>query len=119
MFFTVVVLSIPILTLLECIWFLAPTVALCLQQCKALQEQIRSIQIRSLTSEDSVDKWSTKQLWDDVLKDIRIAVATYAVLRDALCHRFVQMESIALIVIDEGRCQRSVLQYASFANEVI
>lgn len=42
-------------------------------------------------------------MWDDALTDVRIAVATYAVLQDALSHAFVTIESIGLIVFDEGQ----------------
>jgi ERCC4-related helicase len=34
--------------------------------------------------------------------NVNIVVSTYAVLYDALCHAFVSMESLALIVFDEG-----------------
>ncbi|KAK3934201.1 RNase3 domain-containing protein [Diplogelasinospora grovesii] len=84
------------------IWFLTPTVQLCLQQCEALEQQIRSVQVRSLTSKDDVDKWRNKKLWDDVLANVGVAVATYAVLQNALSSAYVSMESIALIVFDEA-----------------
>lgn len=81
---------------------MVPKVALCQQQCAALQTQIRSVQIRSFSSLDNVDKWKSKTLWDDALTNVRVAVATYAVLQNALDDAFVTMESIALIVFDEG-----------------
>jgi hypothetical protein len=40
------------------------------------------------------DKWSDKATWD--------AVSTYAVLCDKFSHAFVDMESLALIVFNEG-----------------
>ena len=75
---------------------------LCLQQLAVLQSQIASVQIKSLTSLDHVDKWSNKATWDAVLTNVNIVVSTYAVLCDALSHAFVDMESLALIVFDEG-----------------
>ena len=75
---------------------------LCLQQLAVLQSQISSVQIKSLTSLDNVDKWSNKATWDAVLTNVSIVVATYAVLDDALSHAFVEMETLALIVFDEG-----------------
>jgi len=77
-------------------------VQLCLQQLDVLQSQIASVQIKSLTSQDKVDKWSHKAEWDAVLTNVNIVVSTYAVLRDALYHAFVEMKSLALIVFDEG-----------------
>lgn len=75
---------------------------LCLQQLDVLQSQIASVQIKSLTSLDNVDKWSDKATWDAVLINVNIVVSTYAVLCDTLSHAFVDMESLALIVFDEG-----------------
>jgi ERCC4-related helicase len=77
-------------------------VALCSQQLYVLQSQISSVQIKSLTSVDNVDRWTEKADWDVVLKNVNVVVSTYAVLHDALCHAFVSMDSIALIVFDEG-----------------
>ena len=75
---------------------------LCLQQLAVLQSQIASVQIKSFTSLDNVDKWSDKATWDAVLTNVDIVVSTYAVLCDALFHGFVKMETLALIVFDEG-----------------
>lgn len=75
---------------------------LCLQQLAVLQSQITSVQIKSFTSLDNVDKWLDKATWDAALTNVNIVVATYAVLCDALFHAFVEIKSIALIVFDEG-----------------
>ncbi|KAK0613693.1 hypothetical protein B0T14DRAFT_569711 [Immersiella caudata] len=83
------------------IWFLTPTVALCQQQCKTLQGQIQSVEVQSFSSLDKVEKWSP-QLWEAALGNVRVAVATYAVLQNALSSSFVKMNSIALIVFDEA-----------------
>ncbi|KAK0710286.1 hypothetical protein B0T26DRAFT_623466, partial [Lasiosphaeria miniovina] len=84
------------------IWFLTPTVELCRQQCKTLQQQIRSVEIRSFSSRDNVDGWRSQELWDAALDNVRVAVATYAVLQNSLSDGFVKMASIALIVFDEA-----------------
>ena len=76
--------------------------ALCLQQLSVLQSQIASVQIKSFTSLDNVSRWTEKPVWDAVLTNVNIVVSTYAVLCEALCHAFVSMESLALIVFDEG-----------------
>lgn len=43
-----------------------------------------------------------QSLWDAVLKNVKVVVSTYQILLDALTHGFVRMESLALIVFDEG-----------------
>ena len=89
------------------IWFLVPKVKLCEQQCLALQAQIPSVLIMSLSSANGVDNWRNKKVWDSALTNVRIVVATYAVLQNALDDAFVTMDSIALIVMDEGKiCTR-------------
>jgi len=77
-------------------------VTLCLQQLQVLQSQISSVQIKSLTSIDNVDRWTKKEDWDVVLTNVSIVVSTYAVLGEALGHAFVHMDRLALIVFDEG-----------------
>ncbi|KAH7407652.1 RNase3 domain-containing protein [Cadophora sp. MPI-SDFR-AT-0126] len=84
------------------IWFLAPTIALCSQQFGVLRSQISSVQIKSFTSADNVDRWTEKAIWDGMLADTRIVVSTFAVLHEALCHGFVSIGSLALIVFDEA-----------------
>lgn len=60
------------------------------------------MQIKSFTSTDNVDRWTEKADWDAVLTNVKVVVSTYAVLLDALCHGFVDIGSLALIVFDEG-----------------
>ncbi|KAH9206065.1 RNase3 domain-containing protein [Leptodontidium sp. 2 PMI_412] len=84
------------------IWLLATTIALCSQQFDVLRSQISSVQIKSFTSADSVDRWSEKAIWDDMLANTSIVVSTFAVLHEALCHGFVSIGSLALIVFDEA-----------------
>lgn len=87
---------------METIWFIAPTVALCIQQCDNLRSQIpRSVQIERVTGADHVDTWSTRA-WGGLLKSARIVVSTPQVLLDALSHGFVKMDMFSLIVFDEG-----------------
>ena len=84
------------------IWFLAPTVALCAQQFEYLQSQITFVHMKYLSGADEVERWTEQSLWDAVLKDCKVVVSTYQILLDALTHGFVKMESLALIVFDEG-----------------
>lgn len=57
--------------------------------------------MKLLTGQENVETWSAN-IWDIILRDVRIVVSTYQVLLDALCHSFVKMERLALIVFDEG-----------------
>jgi len=41
-------------------------------------------------------------MWDAILKNVRIVVSTYQILLNALDHGFVWMQSLALVVFDEG-----------------
>ncbi|PBP20089.1 RNase3 domain-containing protein [Diplocarpon rosae] len=86
----------------QIIWFLAPTVALSAQQFGYISSQITSVQSKFLSGADGVDRWTEQSHWDAVLKNIKIVVSTYQILLDALTHGFVLMESLALIVFDEG-----------------
>ncbi|CAG7966166.1 unnamed protein product [Penicillium olsonii] len=84
------------------IWFLAPTVALCIQQHETIRSQISTVKTKILTGMDNVDRWTDQSIWDAVLKDVRVVVSTHAVLADALGHGFVQMSRLALLVFDEA-----------------
>ncbi len=66
-----------------------------------LCQHIPSVQTRFLRGED-VELWTEQSVWDAVLKNIRIVVSTPKVLLDGLTHAFVRLESIALLVVDEG-----------------
>jgi ERCC4-related helicase len=88
---------------LQRIWFLAKTVALCEQQYHVLHGQLPSVQTKFLCGADNVDNWSEQIVWDGVLHNVRLVVSTYQVLFDAMVHNFVKLESLALIVFDEGR----------------
>lgn len=48
-------------------------------------------------------KGSEQSLWDAVLLNVKVVVSTYQILLDALNHAFVRIESLALIVFDEGK----------------
>lgn len=49
-----------------------------------------------------MDRWTEQHLWDAVLSNTKIVVSTYQILLDALTHAFIRMESLALIIFDEG-----------------
>lgn len=83
-------------------WFLAPNVSLCAQQFDVLRSQIPEVQAKFLCGADNVDAWSEQRIWDKVLLNVRIVVSTYQVLLDALSHAFIPINSLALIVFDEG-----------------
>lgn len=58
--------------------------------------------MKYLSGADGVDRWTDENLWNAVLQNVKVVVSTYQILLDALTHSFVKMESLALIVFDEG-----------------
>lgn len=107
------------LTANQLVWFLAPTgqypldcqiqhdadnslVALCQQHSVSFSVNLPAYQLRVLSGEDEVDRWTNQTIWDAALKNIRIVISSYAVLLDALSHGFVTMERLALCIFDEG-----------------
>ncbi|OOF92937.1 hypothetical protein ASPCADRAFT_54162 [Aspergillus carbonarius ITEM 5010] len=89
------------------IWFLTPTVALCLQQFKIISEGIPAVRARTLTSLDKVELWREKTIWDAILKDMQVVVSTHAVLADAMSHGFVKITQLGLMIFDEAHhCMR-------------
>ncbi|KAK2797192.1 hypothetical protein FQN50_009291 [Emmonsiellopsis sp. PD_5] len=89
-------------TIVALVWFLAPTVVLATQQHAAISKQLSAYQTRLLLGSDNVQYWSTKEVWDDMLLNIRVVVSTAQVLLDAMTHGFVTMRQIALLVFDEA-----------------
>lgn len=83
-------------------WFLAPSVALCLQQHRELVQYITPYNHRCFSGNDNVDKWTDQKLWNAALLNIRVVVSTPQILYDALAHGFVKITNIALLVFDEG-----------------
>jgi hypothetical protein len=73
------------------------------------------VQIKSFTSRENVDRWTKKADWDVVLTNVKIVVSTYAVLHEALFHAFIKIESLALIVFDEGQLNVFLNQLQNFS----
>ncbi|PPJ60352.1 hypothetical protein CBER1_10883 [Cercospora berteroae] len=89
------------------IWFLAPSRTLAQQQHHVLNTELSAYGIRLLTGADEVDKWTDQPLWDAVFVNVRVVVATPAILRDVLTHAFVKISRLALCVFDEAhRCTK-------------
>ena len=84
------------------VWFLAPTVDLASQQYDVLRAQIRVAVSKFICGADNVDAWSSQKVWDAVLLNVRIVVSTFQILSDAVQHGFVRLDSLSLLVIDEG-----------------
>lgn len=84
------------------IWFLAPTVSLCAQQYEVMKTQIPSVQTKLITGANQVDSWS-RSTWEGALVNVKIVVTTNQVLLEALLHGFVQISSLALLILDEGK----------------
>jgi hypothetical protein len=55
-----------------------------------------------LTGDDGVDGWSNQEVWDTALQGSKVVFSTHAVLADALTHGFIKLQSLALLVFDEG-----------------
>ena len=86
----------------QLVWFLAPTVTLCIQQFKIISQNLPSASTRLITGSDNVERWSTQEIWDGILGSHRIVVSTHAILSDALSHGFITMSRLGLLVFDEG-----------------
>lgn len=89
------------------VWFVAPSVELCIQQHNVIQEAMPAFKTCLLTGQDNVEKWSDKRVWDAALDGVRITVSTPAILADALQHALVPIDQLALLVFDEGESSRS------------
>ena len=61
-----------------------------------------AVKTRLLIGDEGPERWSHQALWDVALKDVQIVFSTFTVLADALCHAFVKLRQLALIVFDEG-----------------
>lgn len=59
--------------------------------------------MKLLSGSDNVDSWSSEAIWTEFLLNVKIVVSTYQILYDALSHAFVKLDSLALIVFDEGK----------------
>ena len=75
---------------------------LCKQQYDVLRLHLPSVQIRFLSGQDKPELWRNQSIWDDVLKNISVVVSTHDVLLGALSNGFVRIQSLALLVFDEG-----------------
>ncbi|KAL4737329.1 ATP-dependent helicase dcl2 [Aspergillus similis] len=84
------------------IWFLAPTVALCLQQHRVISQHIPAAKSRTLLGLNKVELWTEQAIWDAVLEDIQVLVSTPAVLLDAMTHGFVNISRLGLLIFDEA-----------------
>ncbi|KAI5307277.1 Dicer-like protein 2 [Ascosphaera pollenicola] len=84
------------------VWFLAPTVVLAQQQHTTISPQLAQYQSRLLIGADNVEFWSTQEIWDAALLNIRIVISTPQILLDALSNGFIRMQRLSLIVFDEA-----------------
>ncbi len=81
---------------------MAPTVTLAKQQEDVIRAQIPGVQSRLICGMHGVDAWSSRAIWEEILRNIRVIVSTFQILFDAVSHGFVRLDSLSLIVIDEG-----------------
>ncbi|KAG5941832.1 hypothetical protein E4U53_007342, partial [Claviceps sorghi] len=71
------------------------------QQFHVIRLQVPAVSMKLLTGQENVETWSAAT-WKPLLRGVRIVVSTYQVLHDALCHGFVKMDRLSLIVFDEA-----------------
>ncbi|KAF9005526.1 hypothetical protein BDQ17DRAFT_1424006 [Cyathus striatus] len=83
-------------------WFFAPTVALCAQQKRVIQEYL-PVSVGLISGALEPNQWKESRLWKTVLKTHRVIVSTPQVLLDALRHGYVNLgKDISLLVFDEA-----------------
>jgi hypothetical protein len=68
-----------------------------------------AVSMRMLTGDDGVDCWSNQEIWDAALRGFKVVFSTHAVLADALTHGFVKLQSLALLVFDEGEKYKIII----------
>ncbi|KAJ3808003.1 hypothetical protein F5876DRAFT_46960 [Lentinula aff. lateritia] len=82
-------------------WFLAPTVALCEQQCNVMKGALH-VSVGLITGALAPDQWKDANLWKAVLNTHQVMVSTPQILLDALRHGYIIMGDIGLIIFDEA-----------------
>ncbi|KAL6855709.1 P-loop containing nucleoside triphosphate hydrolase protein [Trichoderma novae-zelandiae] len=82
------------------IWFIAPTVSLCVQQHGVLRLQIAAVPMMVLAGNSNVNAWGP-DIWTSLLDKVRVVISTPQVLLDALDHAYINMDLLALLVFDE------------------
>ncbi|KAH7881254.1 uncharacterized protein C8R40DRAFT_1164658 [Lentinula edodes] len=82
-------------------WFLAPTVALCEQQCNVIKSALH-VSVGQITGALAPDQWKDASLWKAVLNTHQVMVSTPQILLDALRHGYIIMGDIGLIIFDEA-----------------
>jgi hypothetical protein len=87
----------------QLIWFLAPAVALCVQQEASINLHLPAVRTKLLIGSDNMDRWKEQRIWDAVLENVEVVVSTHAVLSDALSHGFVKLGRLVLVIFDEGK----------------
>jgi hypothetical protein len=63
--------------IVQFIWFLAPTVALCSQQFDYITSQITAVPVKFLSGADEVDRWTEQSLWDALLQNVKACYIHY------------------------------------------
>ncbi|KIK50444.1 hypothetical protein GYMLUDRAFT_252979 [Collybiopsis luxurians FD-317 M1] len=83
-------------------WFLAPTVALCEQQCNVIKAAL-PVSVGLILGALALDQWKDASLWKSILSTHRVMVSTPQVLLDALHHGYILMGAdISLIIFNEA-----------------
>ncbi|RXW11418.1 hypothetical protein EST38_g14437, partial [Candolleomyces aberdarensis] len=83
-------------------WFVAPTVALCIQQHSVLSTFL-PVSVGIISGSHHPDQWKNRDLWKAVVDTHRVIVSTPQVLLDSLRHGYIGLgEQIGLLIFDEA-----------------
>lgn len=82
---------------------MTPSVTLCRQQHNAVQRAIPWTVSKLIVGEDGPERWGSLHNWEEVLKGVDLVFSTFAVLYGALCHGYVRMDQMSLLIFDEGK----------------
>ena len=80
------------------VWFMCPSVALCMQQYDVLASHLPAYLIKTLFGSDGVDKWTTQELWHGFLANVKVVVCTPKVLEDSLTVRMPEDKRITCVI---------------------
>ncbi|KAI9662216.1 MAG: Dicer-like protein 2 [Bathelium mastoideum] len=84
------------------IWFLNGGVLLCRQQHDRVKEAIPYATTKCIVGEDGPELWGSAETWRQVLSGVDIMFSTFAVLRDALAHAWINITDLGLLIFDEA-----------------
>ncbi|KAJ2930465.1 hypothetical protein H1R20_g6628, partial [Candolleomyces eurysporus] len=83
-------------------WYVAPTVALCIQQHSVLSTFL-PVFVGIISGSHHPDQWKNRDLWKAVVDSHRVIVSTPQVLFDSLRHGYIGLgKKVGLLIFDEA-----------------